>query len=89
MRNFGYLKPSRLHNLESFRHKQQDDIFINFERNRYQDKDFRAAVKAIVVGKPIYTGRSVDRLYLENIRERNLNKQREIEERAQKAKQRL
>ena len=28
-RNFGYLKQSRLYNMETFRHKQIDDLFIN------------------------------------------------------------
>mmetsp|Transcript_12480 Transcript_12480/g.15965 ORF Transcript_12480/g.15965 Transcript_12480/m.15965 type:complete len:103 (-) Transcript_12480:95-403(-) len=89
VKNFGYLKPSRIHNIEWFRHKQQDDFYINMERNQYHDEDYRAAVRALVQGKPVYTADRVDDVFMGTVISRNERKQKQIERRAKKAKKRI
>lgn len=89
VRNFGYLKPSRLHNIDWCRHKQQDDIYINFDRNGYHDEEYRAAVRSILQGKAIYTADRDEKVYMESLVNRNLQKQREAEKRGKKSKKRI
>ena len=84
VRNFGYLKPSRVYNLDTFRHKQQDDLFINLERNMYQDPDYRGCVEAILTGKKIYTANRVDKIYMDALKERNTRREKRIENRHKK-----
>lgn len=89
MRNFGYLKPSRVFNVETFRHKQQDDLYINFERNMYYTEDHKTIVSSIVSGKPILTSNRVDKIYVEDLKKRNVEREKETVRRARKAKKRI
>ena len=68
VQNFGYLKPSRLYNVDTFSHKQKEDFYINFERNMYHEKDYRDAVRAMCQGKTIYTGEKIDVVYRESVK---------------------
>lgn len=89
IRNFGYLKPSRIYNTDTFRHKQKDDFYISQKNNMYAVTDYRNVVTALCSGKTIYTANRVDRLYVDAIREKNEKKQKQLEGRAKKAKRRI
>ena len=92
IRNFGYLKPSRLYNVDTFTYQQKRDLFINFERNMYKHAgggDYSEMVKAIVQGTPIYTEDKVDEVFVEELTKRNQRKQKKVENRAKKAKKRI
>ena len=89
IRNLGYLKPSRMHNIETFRHKQQDDFYINFEKNAYHSEDYRGAVKALCQGKYIFTADRIETVFMESVKDRNISKQKQIERRYKKMKKRI
>ena len=70
MRNFGYFAPSRIYNIDYFRYKQRETLYINLERNMYQGDDYKGMLKALVSGKQILTTNRVDSLFEAEMKKR-------------------
>ena len=56
IRDFGYMQPSRLFNVDTFTHKQEETLYINMNRNNYAAMpEYQKVIKTIFSGKEIVT----------------------------------
>ena len=48
IRDFGYMQPSRLFNVDTFTHKQEETLYINMNRNNYAAMpEYQKVIKTI------------------------------------------